>query len=465
MGKIFISAGHGGFEAGLRDRGAIVASITEAEELLATRDLIVAELKSRGIGVEAPGDDLSLIDTIAWINARASRQDVALEIHMDAFANTNARGASAYYIANNSDRKRQAEMLINSLIRRVPELPSRGAKPDTSSAVGRLGFCRDLIPPSMLVELGFLTSPQDLRLIQTRRRDFAIGLADGLQAWLREVTEITLDVKPVSDTNTGDASTAPSSTSYPEVSIDLDGQLYEEKAILVSGNAYIPIDLVDRLGIDVIQVPNVRRLRSKNVIYVQAIALRDYNLSVSWDAKTRTVYVRSIFKICSGQIDQIMGHGNTSEIQMLMFLKHNNEVVLDRYGDIAQIYREEATIEGVNYDVAFCQMCVETGFLRFGGDVKPEQNNFAGLGAIGSGAQGPSFPDQRTGVRAQVQHLKAYASTAPLVQTVVDPRFRFVTRGVAPLVSQLTGRWAADPNYDKKIMATLRRLYESANLL
>jgi N-acetylmuramoyl-L-alanine amidase/Mannosyl-glycoprotein endo-beta-N-acetylglucosaminidase len=466
MGKIFISAGHGGFEGGLRDRGAIVASSTEAEELIATRDLIVAEIKSRGITVEAPGDDLSLVSTIAWINARASRQDVALEIHMDAFSNANARGASAYYIANNSDRKRQAEMLINSLIRRVPELPSRGAKPDTAAAVGRLGFCRDLIPPSMLVELGFLTSPQDLRLIQTRRRDFAIGLADGLQAWLREVAEITLDVKPVSGPNAGEP-TVPSASgaSYPEANIDLNGQLYEEKAILVSGNAYIPIDLVDRLSIDVIQAPNVRRLRYKNVIYVQAIALRDYNLSVSWDAKTRIVYVRSIFKICAGQIDQIMGHGNTSEIQMLMFLKHNNEVVLERYGEIAQIYREEATIEGVNYDVAFCQMCVETGFLRFGGDVKPEQNNFAGLGAVGSGAQGPSFSDQRTGVRAQIQHLKAYASTAPLVQTVVDPRFRFVTRGVAPLVSQLTGRWAADSNYDKKIMATLRRLYEESGLL
>ncbi len=464
MGKIFISAGHGGFEGGLRDRGAIVASSTEAEELIATRDLIVAELKSRGIAVEAPGDDLSLVGTLAWINARATRQDVALEIHMDAFTNANARGASAYYIANNGDRKRQAEMLINSLIRRVPELPSRGAKPDTAAAVGRLGFCRDLVPPSMLVELGFLTNPQDLRLMQTRRRDFAIGLADGLQAWLREVTEITLDLKPVS-TNPGVTTTAASSTSYPEANIDLNGQLYEEKAILVLGNAYIPIDLVDRLGIDVVQVPTVRRLRYKNVIFVQAIVLRDYNLSVSWDAKTRIVYVRSIFKICSGQIDRIMGHGNTSEIQLLMFLKHNNELVLDLYGDIARIYREEATIEGVNYDVAFCQMCVETGFLQFGGDIKAEQNNFAGLGAVGSGAQGPSFSDQRTGVRAQIQHLKAYASTAPLFQTVVDPRFRFVTRGVAPLVSQLSGRWATDINYDKKIMATLRRLYESANLL
>jgi hypothetical protein len=465
MGKVFISAGHGGFEGALRDPGAIAGGTTEAEELIATRDLIVAELKSRGIAVEAPADDLSLVGTIAWINARASRQDVALEIHMDAVDNTSARGASAYYIANNSDRKRQAEMLTNSLIRRVPELASRGSKPDTAAAVGRLAFCRDVIAPSMLVELGFLTSPQDLRLIQTRRRDFAIGLADGLQAWLREVTEITLDTKPVSETPSGTTPPTPIVTGYPEAGIDLNGQIYEEKAIIVSGNVYIPIDLVDRLGIDVAQDSNIRRLRYKNIIYVQAIALRDYSLSAIWEPKTRVVSIRSIFKICSGQIDRIMGHGNTSEVQMLMFLKHNNDEALTQYNDIANIYREEATIEGVNYDIAFCQMCVETGFLRFGGDIKPSQNNFAGLGAVGTGAQGPSFPDRRAGVRAQIQHLKAYASTAPLVQTIVDPRFRFVTRGIAPLVGQLTGRWAADPNYDKKILATLRRLYESAGLL
>jgi hypothetical protein len=105
-------------------------------------------------------------------------------------------------------------------------------------------------------------------------------------------------------------------------------------------------------------------------------------------------------------------------------------------------------------------MCLETGFLQFGGDVKPEQNNFGGIGAIGNGVMGDSFSDQRIGVRAQIQHLKAYATTTPLVQTLVDPRFGLVKRGSAPLLGQLTGQWAEDINYDKKIMTILRRLYE-----
>ena len=170
-------------------------------------------------------------------------------------------------------------------------------------------------------------------------------------------------------------------------------------------------------------------------------------------------------KLCSpvlaGSIDRIMGDGATSEVQLLRLLRLN-KAPLNLYGDIPAIYREEAIVEGVNYDIAFCQMCLETGFLQFDGDVQPEQNNFGGIGAIGNGARGDSFSDRRIGIRAQIQHLKAYATTKPLVQPLVDPRFGLVKRGTAPLVGQLAGRWAEDINYDKKIMAILRRLYELA---
>lgn len=109
-------------------------------------------------------------------------------------------------------------------------------------------------------------------------------------------------------------------------------------------------------------------------------------------------------------------------------------------------------------------MCVESGFLRFGNNLKPEQNNFAGLGTIG-GSAAASFESARLGVRAHIQHLKAYASLEPLVQEVVDPRFDFVTRGVAPLIDQLSGRWSASLQYGAKITAMLKRLYDSAGLL
>jgi hypothetical protein len=301
------------------------------------------------------------------------------------------------------------------------------------------------------MEVGFLSNPDDRFLIQNRRRELALGIADGLAAWSRAVS--------------GTGSPNGSNTTYPAINIKINNQTYGEQGILINNNAYIPIDLVDRLRVDLTNAPNVRRVQYKGVVYVQAIELRDYHISVSWDSSSRTVILRSILQICPGQIDRIMGQGSTSEVQLMMFLKANNENALTQFPDLPKLYREEATIEGVNYDIAFSQACVETDFLRFGGDLKPSQNNFGGLGDVGGAPDGATFPSARLGVRAHIQQLKAYASLEPLVQEQVSPRFRFVTRGIAPLVDQLSGRWAADLQYGDRILAVIRRLYESAGLL
>ncbi len=490
MGRIIISAGHGGIESGGVDPGAIAGNTTEAREMILLRDLIVTELRSRGFEVLSVPDDLSLVQTIDWVNTRGRTGDVALEIHADAYNSPSVRGASVFYIANNDQRRAHAELLLLALTRRVPQLPSRGARPDTTTGIGSLPFCRRIIWPSLLMEVGFLTNPDDRNLLQTRRRDFALGISDGLAAWSRAVagtspTPTTTSVPAstpsqphtlATPTTTASPTATPAAPAtvggtagatvvYPPISININGRLHGEQGIIINGNSYIPVDLVDSLGINLAQFPEIRRVRYSNVVYIKAVDLREFNVSVGWESATRTVVLRSILRICPGAIDRIMTNGNTSELQLMMFLKANNENALVRFPDISRLYREEASVEGVNYDIAFCQMCVETGFLRFGGDVRPEQNNFSGLGAIGAGAAGASFPSARIGIRAQVQHLKAYASTEPLIQELVDPRFRFVTRGVAPLVTQLSGRWAADPQYGEKIISTLRRLYESANLL
>ena len=157
----------------------------------------------------------------------------------------------------------------------------------------------------------------------------------------------------------------------------------------------------------------------------------------------------------------IMSVGMVSAENMALFLLQNNpNLDADFARLLATIYTEEAAFEGVNHDIAFVQMTLETGFLRFGGDVKPEQNNFAGLGAIGNGEPGLSFPDARIGVRAQIQHLKAYGCVEPLNGELVNPRFRFVRRGIAPTYEGLAGTWAVDRLYADKIKSILQRLYD-----
>lgn len=48
------------------------------------------------------------------------------------------------------------------------------------------------------------------------------------------------------------------------------------------------------------------------------------------------------------------------------------------------------------------------------------------------------------GVTAHIQHLYAYATSLDLPQGeyLIDPRFNLVKRGIAPLWTDLNGRWA-----------------------
>ena len=458
MSQIFISAGHGGLESGVRDVGAKVAGTTEAAEMIALRDAVLPELRSRGYEVLSVPDDLSSRQSIDWINARAKSGSVALEIHAEGFGNQATRGATVYYIANNQQRRDQAELVLLSLIKQVPTLPSRGVRPDTSAGTGRLNFVRQTYPPALLIELAYLTNANDFALLTQRRRNFALGLADGLAAW----SDVVSGNRP---TPPKPAPGVPADPDYPRINIEINGGPYQEKGLIISGNAYMPIDLADQLGVVFAAGDAISRIRYRGIVYIKAVDLKPFKVSVGWDAATRTLQLKtaSALSICPGTIDLIMSHGSTTELNLTIFLRGENEAGLNQFPELPSIYREEATIEGVDYDIAFCQMCVETDFLRFLGRVKPTQNNFATL-ANGAGNIA-SFDSARLGVRAQVQHLKAYASTEPLARAKVDPRFDFVKRGVAPFVGQLSNLWSADPLYGQKILARLEELYKVAGIL
>ena len=161
--------------------------------------------------------------------------------------------------------------------------------------------------------------------------------------------------------------------------------------------------------------------------------------------------------------ENIIGKGMVSGEKLKDFLLlHNTQVDADFVGELSGFYIDEAAKEGVDHDIAFAQMCLETGFLRYGNDVKPEQNNYCGLGATGNREPGLSFPDPQTGVRAHIQHLKAYASDEPLNEELVDPRYRYVRLGSSPTIHGLAGTWAADKMYSEKIANLLQRLYDFA---
>ena len=122
--------------------------------------------------------------------------------------------------------------------------------------------------------------------------------------------------------------------------------------------------------------------------------------------------------------------------------------------------------ENVRGDIAFAQSIVETGWFRYGGSVQCEQNNYGGF-------LGKSFPDGETGVRAQIQHLRAYAdpsatscSQPPLATPCADPVFSAVNpKGKAPNWNDMgNGNWAAAPDYAGKVLAVYNAMRADAGL-
>ena len=146
---------------------------------------------------------------------------------------------------------------------------------------------------------------------------------------------------------------------------------------------------------------------------------------------------------------------------MKFFMNHKPDADKEKVGRLASYYIEESAIEGINSDVAFVQMCLETGFLGYGNLVLPEMNNFCGLGAMDAEHPGEYFESEQIGVRAHIQHLHAYATTSEveLKQECVDPRYSWPHRTkFVHDVFELAGHWATDPDYGTKLDNLLKEL-------
>lgn len=159
---------------------------------------------------------------------------------------------------------------------------------------------------------------------------------------------------------------------------------------------------------------------------------------------------------------RILDQGKLTADQLAdYFVSRNTEADRAYILQFAQYYIEEAAAEGINSDIAFAQMCLETGFLRFGGLVQPEFHNYCGLGAMDAEHPGEQFPDEQTGIRAHIQHLQAYATTedVKLVKELVDPRYNWVHKTkYIETIYQLAGTWATDPQYGQKLEANLTNM-------
>ena len=184
------------------------------------------------------------------------------------------------------------------------------------------------------------------------------------------------------------------------------------------------------------------------------------------DADAWTAFLAGLAEPEKEELTKITGKSVATAEQMAAYLVSRNPAAAPYALEHAQIYLEEGTAENIRADGAWAQRCLETGNDTFSGSaVTFDQYNFCGHGVTQNGMRGTIFPDLRTGIRAQIQHLKAYASTQKLKQECVDNRFKYVKRGCSPYFEWLGIQenpkkvgWAAGAGYGSKIITILNSI-------
>ena len=164
---------------------------------------------------------------------------------------------------------------------------------------------------------------------------------------------------------------------------------------------------------------------------------------------------------------RLLDRGTLTAEQLADFFLYNAQTrTREELITFAQLYIDEAAAENINSDIAFAQMCHETGFLKFGGLVQPEWHNYCGLGAISADQPGCIFETEQLGVRAHIQHIQAYATTedVQLNNELVDPRYSWVHKTkFAVTLGDFAKSWATDPEYACKLEKMFERMESFIN--
>lgn len=181
-------------------------------------------------------------------------------------------------------------------------------------------------------------------------------------------------------------------------------------------------------------------------------------------------------------LEQMQRYLNNVEATVKYNATVNGKTFVPFPKDIASYYYNISKKYNIRGDVALAQALLETGYFQYGNEVKPWQNNYCGLGAIGRvttqedldkqifsqvnhnkayllvGYHGWCYDSVASGVEAHIQHMYSYASASPLPAgtELLDGRFAHGNRGKAIYLNDLNGKWAVPGNnYGENIFANM----------
>lgn len=112
----------------------------------------------------------------------SEQPDAVISIHQNSYTDSTAKGAQVFYYSESKEGKKLAEVLQKSLIENADPENHRMAKANTSYYI-----LKNTSAPTVIVECGFLSNPEEERLLNTAQ--YQEKLVDALQKGICEYLE------------------------------------------------------------------------------------------------------------------------------------------------------------------------------------------------------------------------------------------------------------------------------------
>ena len=443
--KLYLDPGHGGADPGATGSGLAEKDIT-LDIALKIRTILVTNYENIEVLMSRSADiTKGLAERTNEANSWGA--DFYMSIHINAFNGT-AQGYEDYIhnsLSNDSVTAKYRD-LIHAEVIKLNQLINRGKKKADYHVL------RETAMPAMLSENGFIDHPHDAALMKqdSWRQNVALGHANGIAK--------AFGLKAKSE-------------------VPVPGTIYKVIAgsFKLRANADNRVTFLHSKNIEAFVVTTT--ISGETWYRVQAGVFSNRSNAEARLQEVHNVGITDAFIMAEPAASStpspqpvptgyaILGPTYLSPEQMNRFAKSVNP----NAPELGSYYLTFGEYYGIRGDVAFSQALHETNYFRFTGIVKPEQNNFAGIGATGPSNTGASFITPEEGVLAHIQHLYAYAATQPLLDKYpqVDPRFHLVKRGSASTWTALNGKWAVPgttygqsilSNYEKMINFTKQNL-------
>ena len=429
--KLYLDPGHGGSDPGAQGNGLKEKDIN-LDIALKIRT-ILDNYENVTVKMSRTNDAARSLNQ-RTNEANAWGADYFLSIHCNSL-NGSAQGYEDYIHSSLSDGSTTAKYrdTMHAEITKVNELQNRGKKK------ANFHVLRESTMPAVLTENGFIDNNHDAALMKKAswREKIAQGHVNGLEK------AFNLRRK------------------QPDT-----GSLYKVIAgsFKKKDNAKKLIANLNNKGIDSLIAPAT--ISGETWYRVQAGAFSERKNAEKRLEAVKSAGLKDAY-ILTDEVNvnndggyAILGQTYLSQHHMNQYVKEINADAIE----LGKYYSTFGAYYGIKGDIAFAQAMHETDYLRFTGVVKPEQNNFAGIGATGPDNPGASFDTPRDGVLAHLQHLYAYATneSLPKEYPLIDPRFDLVDRGSAPNWVDLNGKWAVPgDNYGESILGLYEKMVKS----